>query len=384
MKAFSRIMNCVLLVGTAYAHADISYSEHVTVKAFGGMSMFASEGTVLTQISGDKARIDNNLKMNSIVAKAVAGNESSESIVRIDREVLWNLNPDKRQYTQQSFAELKARRVEALKAMQHTQDGSGGALPISAQGCQWSEGDLEFERPRGKEEVAGITTTKNIVRKQQSCEDRDTGNTCEISWTMENWMASEVPGEKEVRAFRTAWSQALGLSNSALAVEGPGAILIGMFASNWEAVAAELEQVKGYPLRTVMQMQIGGKECESSSGRSIVTDELWEGASSAAYNETLDETGGAAGSAIGDATDESLGGGIAGSIGGAAIGAATGQVIGGLTDMFKKTAEDPKEETPRAADTKVTVFTLTSEITDWSETAIPPERFEAPEDWKKL
>ena len=121
----------------------------------------------------------------------------------------------------------------------------------------------------------------------QSCRDPDTGNTCEIAWVMETWLASKVPAEKEARAFRQAWAEALG---------------------------------------------------------------------------------------------------IGGSIGGAAIGAATGELIGGLTGMFKKKkqpAPQPKAATD-ASDARVTAFTITMEVTDWSEIVIPQERFEEPVDWKKL
>ena len=383
MRKYSRIIACVLLSATAQANADISYSQYMTVEVSGAMSLYASEGTVLTQIAGDKARIENNVQMKSRLARTFMGNSAAGSIVRLDKGLVWNLDTDKRQYTEQSFAELRAQRQKVMDSMEQSGQ-QGGGLPITSDGCQWSESEVEFERPRGKETVAGLKASKNILKMHQSCRDPGTGNTCELSWIMETWMAKKVPAEKEARAFRQSWAEALGLGESMSGMEGPGAALVAMFSANWEELAAELEQVKGYPLRSLLKMEIGGEQCKTASGQAIAMDEMWGDASTAAYNAALDQTGSATGSAIGTATAESLGGGVGGSIGGAAIGAATGELIGGLTGMFKK--KKPSESRPQTAvgDARVTVFTITSEVTDWSEITIPDERFEAPAGWKKM
>ncbi len=386
MRKYSRIIACVLLSATAQANADISYSQTINVTASGAMSLYASEGTVLTQIAGDRARMENDIKMKSRLARTFMGNSASGSIVRLDKDLLWNLNTDKRQYTEQSFAELRAQRKEMMAALE--QPGQkGGGLPVTADGCQWSEAEVEIERPRGTEKVAGIKTNKNIVKMHQSCRDPGTGNTCEMSWIMETWMAKKVPAEKEARAFRQGWAEALGLGESMSGLEGPGAGLVAMFSANWEEIATELEQIKGYPLRTLLKMEIGGEQCKTLSGQSIAMDEMWADASTAAYNAALEQGGRETGSAIGTAAGESIGSGVGGSIGGAAIGAATGELIGGLTSMFKKKkpSESRAEKAPAdAADARVTVFTITTEVTDWSEITIPDERFEAPAGWKKM
>lgn len=382
MRVYPRYLTAAaLLAATAAAQADISYTQRISVEASGGMSMFSSDGTVVTEIAGDKARIENNFKMKSRLAGAFANQEGTGSIIRLDRGLNWNLNPEEQEYSEYSFAELRARREQAMSQMQGRDSES--ALPVSADGCQWSEGEVDFERSRSKEEVAGIDTKKTTVRMHQSCNDPETGNQCDITWSMETWLASKVPAEKEARAFREGWAEALGITESRASLEGPANSLLAMFASNWDEVAEELEQMRGYPLRTVMQMSIGGEQCKTASGMAIAMDDMWTDASTAAYNAALDETGNAAGEAVGTAAEESLGEGIAGSIGGAAIGAATGEIIGGLTGMFRKSKDEPPPQAS-ADQAKVTVFTITSEVTDWSESNIPQARFAEPTDWTKV
>ena len=87
------------------------------------------------------------------------------------------------------------------------------------------------------------------------------------------------------------------------------------------------------------------------------------------------------------AAAESMGNSVGGSIGGAAVGAAAGELIGGLTGMFrkKKKAPEPAAQTQVSpAGQQVTVFRITSEVVDWSQITIPPERFDEPVGWKKL
>jgi hypothetical protein len=377
-----------LLVVVHPAHSDISYDQHIKVEAAGVMSMAASEGDVTTLISKDKSRTDSAITMKSQLAGIFAGSGKSGTIVRLDKSVMWNLLPDKQQYSELTFAEAKAQMDKARQSMQQAQSSgtAGGVLPVTAEGCQWSKGDVHVEHPGKTEIIAGLKADQHIIRLQQSCTDPSTSKTCDITWLMETWLADDVPGTKEVLSFKKAYMQAMGLGDVMSQVQGPGQSLLSMFASNWKDVGHEFEKLHGYPLRTVMQMGIGGEQCTTAEGKPIALDHVWSDASTAAYNAAINEAGSEAGSAVGRAAGESLGNSVAGSIGGAAVGAAAGQLIGGLTGMFTKAASEPAPAEPAAntANAQVTAFRITTEVTNWSNAAISGERFNLPVGWKKL
>jgi hypothetical protein len=389
MKATVSLVSLLALLSSLHVHGDISYAQHIKVDAAGAMAMLASEGDVLTQIAGDKSLTESTVAMKSKLAGMFAGSGRSANIVRLDKALTWNLLPEKQEYSELTFAEARAQMEQTRQAMRDASaEGQGGSLPVSQEGCQFSDGEVDVAHGEGSEKIAGIKTRRHKITMRQSCTDPQTDKTCDLTWVMETWLAKKVPAEKEARAFREAYAEAMGMGDIMRQTEGAGQGLLSMFAANWEDVVEEFEKLEGYPLKTVLLMGIGGEQCTTESGQPIAMDEMWADASTAAYNAALDRAGYEAGSAAGRAVGESLGGSVAGSIGGAAVGAAAGELIGGLTGMFRK--QKPEPEQPAAAQEgvpqggQVIVFRIATEVTDWSEITIPAARFEVPAGWKQI
>jgi hypothetical protein len=356
------------LLSAHSAIADVSFDQRFTVEAGGSMSMFGSEGTSQTQLTSDRSRTDSNITMKSALVGMFAGSGQSSSIVRLDKQLTWELMPDKQAYSELTFAQARAQIAEAQAAMKDAQGSAspGGALPVSTEGCEWSKGETQVEHANGLETVAGLDTRKHSIRVKQSCTDPQTKKTCDITWMMDTWLAGKVPGEQQARQFQQAYAAAMGLDEVMRQAQGPAQSLLSMFTGNWKEVVAEVAKLEGFPMRTVMQMDIGGEQCTTASGQPITSDEAW--------------TGSGAG-----VTGESVGSAIGGSLGGAA-GAAAGQLLGGLSGMFGNKAAEPAATAPatKAAAGEVTVFRITTETTRWSEAPVPAERFEVPAGWKRL
>ncbi len=355
------------------AFADVSFDQRFTIQAGGAMSMLGSEGTSSTQISGNKARMDSTISMKSALASCVSGSGKSGSIVRLDKELTWELLPDKQQYTELTFAQVREQMAQAQAAMKESQGsaGPGGPLPVSTESCKWSEGGTQVQQVGGVEKVAGLDTRKHVIRARQTCTDPETKSTCDITWLMESWLGSNLPGEQQARQFQQAYATAMGLDEVMRQAQGPAQSLISMFSGNWKTVAAEVAKLQGFPLRTVMQMSIGGEHCTTASGEPIASDKTWSDSGT---------------------TGESVGSALGGSLGGAA-GAAAGQLLGGLSGMLGKKSSQPAAAQPTektagqgAAGTpgEITVFRISTETTRWNEAPVPAERFEVPAGWKRM
>ena len=104
MNAKFSLAGSLMLAMASNTSADISFAQRITVDAAGAMSMFGSEGSVLTQISGDKSRSESNMTMKPKLANQIAGGGRTATIVRLDRDLTWQLDAENEKYTEMSFA----------------------------------------------------------------------------------------------------------------------------------------------------------------------------------------------------------------------------------------------------------------------------------------
>ncbi len=74
-----------------------------------------------------------------------------------------------------------------------------------------------------------------------------------------------------------------------------------MFKKGWEDVLEESGKMEGYPVKTVMSLDIGGKSCTTGAGQPIALDDVWSGAADASMNAAAASAAGQAGGAAGAA-----------------------------------------------------------------------------------
>jgi hypothetical protein len=275
-------------------------------------------------------------------------------------------------------------RAQMEKGMEQLK--SSGGLPISDDSCQWSEADLSVVKTGDKAKFAGVKAVQHIIRVNQTCTDPETGRSCDVTWTLENWLARRMPGDDEVLDFQKTLAEKLGGDELMGRAQGMSYGLMTMFKDGWDEILDEADDMKGYPIKTVMQFAMGGESCTMAGGQTIAMDEMWGNAGDAAVNASMGTAASHAGSAIGQEASDALGNSVGGSIAGSAIGAASREVIGGMFNKFKKKKKEPE---PTAAELNpssapVTIFRVSTEITQINEESVSPGRFEVPAGWKKV
>lgn len=382
MRAATTLRMCLaaLLASQPLAlQADVSYVQTVTVKAGGPMSAYSSEIKVLNQISADRSRRE------VLPADEMAADLSVAKVTLVDlgKDAAFELNADTNSYREVGLDELQ-RNLANIR--QRVDAATGGqALPFAVDNCEWSEAKFRSSKTKERERIGGIRARRHILSMEQVCEDPDTGMSCELEWTMEPWVASRVPDHEEVQVFYQDMADRLQMDYLVPQMPGASQMLVGLFPNRWETLLDEMEDIKGYPVRTVMSLKIGGKACINADGVAVAEDDLWSDVGTSAYNEVIKQSGNETGKAVGDATREAMGDSVGGAIGSSAVGAATGELVGGIAGMFKK--EKPKKSNARAAapvPDHVTLYRITAEISDWSRDDVAADRFVVPEGWTRL
>lgn len=375
------VLSAALAVLPTLAVADVSYVQEVEIEVGGGLSMLNSSATVVTQLSGDKSRSDSEIRMKSKLASLAAGNGESSEIVRLDKGVVWRLQPQQQEYQELSFSQMR----QDIQRVQDSMSGAGGqagdSMPVDADACTFDVDDVRVKRPRGKERIAGIKASRYVVEMAQTCEVPESNAQCELVMTMEAWTAKKVPGQAEADAYQKAYAEALGLDGVMARVRGPAQGVIKMFGGNWEKLNERFEDVEGFPLRSTIAMKIGGENCVDAEGQPLT--DLFGNAANSAVDAAVNQAGSEAASEAGRAIADSMSDSIGGRIGGSALGAAAGELVGGLTGMFSKGKSSGKKQS-QESETHATLFSIKTEVTEWDEGSIPEDRFEVPQDWDKV
>ena len=354
------------------AVADVSFERSISVRASGPVASLSAETRVKTQVSSDRSRTE------VIPSDDMAADLSVADVrlIRLDQEMGYILKHDMQSYSQFTLEAL-ADELAGLRSQLNAEAG-GQVLPVATENCEWSEARFKAKETKEKERIAGKRATRHIFTMSQSCTDEISGQSCDMQWIMEPWLANKLPGYEEVSGYYADFADYLGMDYLIPQMSGASQMLLALFPNRWESLLDELEAFKGYPMRTMMTMKIGGRACFNGEGEAAEEDNMWGNAADSASSAAVGATGSEANSAISDATSEAMGDSIGGSIGGSAIGAATGEIIGGLFSKKKKTATKKK----KSANGPVTVFRIVTEITEWDDDPIPAQRYDIPMGWQ--
>ena len=353
-QATVALLGASLLALTA-ARADVTVESRFAVEGTGIMSAGNMSGTSTTIISGDRARFDNNMQLNSgfmrVLARGAMG--PTAQIVRLDEEKVLSVDIKKQQYTEQTFEEMRA---QMQKATEQTNAGSAksAATPsaIDESKCDWLEPKATVKRTGQKASIAGYDAEEVQITASQPCKDRTTGAICEVAIGLDEWLAPQFSRGEEVQRFSRAYAQKIGLDLGAIIHDASGSAqaLFGRYKGIWTQISDKMKEMKGYPVRSGFTLAVGGEQCKDS------------------------QTAQQAGSDGGDpaATSPS---GLASQL--------TGKLAGAF--FHKKTSETSAQTSaPPVPAGTIPLVTVSSELVSLSTAAASPENFEVPAGFKKI
>lgn len=382
------------MLGTT-ARADIRIDERYTVDALGGMSVAAVEGRNSTMIAGQKARTNSTLKFKSKMMRMLArGDNESAEVIRLDEEKIYNIDVGEKKYTEMTFAEMRAQMQAVAEQVESAMTeveksgapGTGAALPVDDESCEWDEPRVESRRTGERSTIAGLDSEQAVISVKSTCRDRKTGNACEMTWYMEQWLANDQVGGDELTEFWKAYAGKLGLTEVfGPAVRGQATHMADRFGSGWGEITKHSAEFKGLPTRTIMQLDIGGPDCKTADGTQISQDAAFADAAQAGLEAGTATAASVAAQETARTAAGSVGGGIAGAIAGSAAAAAASKMVSGMFSKKKKQEPPPPapdQTTPPGG--SVRIFRFFSETTSVSQDAVPADQFEVPAGFTKV
>jgi len=235
--------------------ADFHYTE--TTQLTGGSLMG------MMKIAGSFSRSSSQINAPVVTSVYVKGNrmarieKDTSEIVDLDKETVTHVDNVKHQYYTITFQQMK----ERFEAAQRQAASQAASQPAPSQPEPQRNVQMKFDvsvRNTGvHKEVSGLDTSESILSLTMQATDQQSGQSGNLAMTSDLWMAPDIPGYDELRAFQRRYAQKLGevygsamspMLNSMRGQMKPGT------GQGLGEMAKETSKLKGMPIRTVMRM----------------------------------------------------------------------------------------------------------------------------------
>jgi hypothetical protein len=358
MKTIRRLSNVrgpaalALAMCCVSAHGDVTLEEQVRVEGEGVMRMINMTARTVTTVSGDRARAETDLQMDSRLMRMFGGSGKSASIIDLDREMVYELDLRKKTYTETTLAEQRAQMQTGIEQMREAQQSQQqGASGIDESECEWTEPTATTERSGESELIAGIRAERVKVVATQSCRDRRSPEqVCDFQLTLDQWLAPEADMAAEALDYYRAYAEKIGLG--AVGTRDFSQRVESMFGGYgvWGEAAKHLATAEGYPVRSAMSLAIGGPQCQGPQQAQAAERPATPG------------------------VGEVIGGAIGGTLGG---------MLGrGRDSAARKAAPPPEPPVAVSEDGMVRIMTISSEVVSVSNERADRALFLPPADFR--
>jgi len=389
----------------ATAHADVTIQDQTTLN----IAIIKAHMSSTKRIADDKKRTDSEFTCEGFMSMLCGKNEGLE-IIRLDESLTLHGDAKKKTYTSTPFPTPEQRKAAEEKVQAEMEKLKSCPSPVPTNSpnvdtskCELTPPTTSVTNPGDTASFAGHSAHHTIMTMTQSCANKDTGDSCDMAYTFDLWLANDdIPEMATRQTFDQNYMHKLGLDTAGGITALPASLsqFLAPYKDAMKKMATDAGSLKGYPLKSSFRFAIGGPHCAASKnagnggagggsgGGGLVGD-----ASSAAAGAAASSTEGAASSAAGESIAHSTGGGVGGYIAGSAAGAFAGKMIGGLFGGAKKKVSDAAAAPPPGSSTTAaapapannnmtTVADITIETTAITAGAIPADQFEIPSTWK--
>lgn len=319
-----------LLVLPELVLADVVIKQKTTATMVGGV--IKSNGTMTTMISGDKQRTDSEIKTKVLLFSPTT---KTTDIMRLDKELVWNLENKKKTYTEMTFAEMRA----MLDSLQAEMQKMSEEPSKKDEDYELSPPEFKVEKTGNKATIAGYSCEEYIMTVITRAKDKKTGDTGSFTLHNQMWMTTDWAGQEEYQAFAAKMAEKMGFGRGMESAQS----YLGMMGVNADDLSAEMGKVGGFPMKQEMTMYTfggGGTQQEADTTQAKDTAE-----ESTTPTDNLKKLGG----------------------------------------LFGKKKDKDKEKKPKESAAKPgALFSMTVEVESLSADGVEGSQFEIPNGYKKV
>jgi hypothetical protein len=252
-RAFGAVAALALIA--PFAAADVTIVTSTTTRGIGGFGN--TTGTETQVLTKDRERTESDSKYTGRFKTFAGGANRSARIVRLDQGVVWELNPDKKTYTELTFDEMRAQMEHMADQMKQAQaqmeDAKRQAKEETADAGITTTYDVDVKQTGEHQDIAGFACARAIVTcTATTTSTKNPAANAKTEYVMDEWLSDKIPGAAEAIAFRRAFAEKLGMEQMAAQVSPMAASMYGDAVGK---MAAKLKDLHGYAMKTTFTVR---------------------------------------------------------------------------------------------------------------------------------
>ena len=243
---------------------------------------YTVDGAILPVVRGesrsstraDMRRNDSMMNFDNWLLRRVAGDGRGTDITRIDRRLVWTLEPAKRQYTECPLTGCATpSKPGAADERKPEPDKSEPSCPVTVKANR-----LEVTPSGERKTVNGFATERYQVGWTVDLEDQQ-GRRNSNKIALDLWTTPETGAVREVQqindAYQRRYASAISSGDNPIGQYLPRNVMNAMsrFLKNLDpkdtrtlnAMASEMRKIRGYPIVTTMSWTTQGAVCSDNS-----------------------------------------------------------------------------------------------------------------------
>ena len=166
---------------------------------------------------------------------------------------MWNIELDRKKYTEISFEEMK-------KMFGEMEKGLPQAESLQTEKEKVPEPKVEVSVTGKKKKIGGYRCEQVIVKMSLEGKDEMTGKKQTFIVHSQMWLTKDFPAQKEIKEFESKMSEKLGMG------QGRGENMLSAFTRfgiDVNKLSQEMEKVEGFPMLQTITMEAEGEKIET-------------------------------------------------------------------------------------------------------------------------
>jgi len=258
-RGIAGLIAVLLFLVSNLATADVTVERFTRSGGFAGMG--AGETVAKESIQGLKKRTESQHKFTGSILGRFGGNGQRTEIVRVDRDLVWDVDDQKKRYDERpirmpSDESKTARQDKAPKQPSH----ENGKTQDSDDKIKVIRNEFKVKNTGESKTINGFPCTRTILTWNVETENTETGERSESVMTNDIWVTpSKGPVKtlmQEEMTFNQAYMKKLGLDLSPQEMQQYGlGMMGGLMGASSDKLKKELGKIKGYPIATSVKWQ---------------------------------------------------------------------------------------------------------------------------------